>query len=207
MNKETAFLIKELAYYSSLGLQVAVSIFIGLFTGVALDRYFGTTPVLILVFLALGIAAGFRNILLALKKAKSFSIREFMTLPIQQRILAFVTRTNWLIFIAASLLGYINLPLDFAKGIMAGGVIVTVNFHLLSRTLTRSLSPQNLSSSNIVLAKYYLRFFISALIIFFLISKQFVNPLGLVMGLSVVVLSISLAAMCELTKQIFKEAV
>ena len=130
-----------------------------------------------------------------------------MIVPVQQRIMTFVTKTNWLIFIAASLLGYIQLPLDFAKGIFAGGLLVTLNFHLLAKTLKRSLNPQNLSSSNIVLAKYYLRFFISALIIFYLISTQFVNPLGLVVGLSVVVLSLSIAAMCELTKQIFKEAV
>lgn len=126
-----------------------------------------------------------------------------MVLSIQQRILGFVTRANWIIFITATLLGFVNFPLDFAMGIMAGGMIVTVNFHLLARTLKRSLDPERLSSSNVVLAKYYLRFLISALIIFFLISKHYVNPLGLLLGLSIVAVSISLAALCELAKQIF----
>lgn len=70
MKKDTARLVKELAYYSSLGLQVALSICIGLFAGVALDGVFGTRPILMFVFLGLGIAAGFRNLWLAMKKSK-----------------------------------------------------------------------------------------------------------------------------------------
>jgi ATP synthase protein I len=70
MKKETYRSIRELAYYSSLGFSVALSIFIGLGIGIWLDRKFGTTPWLTLVFLGLGIAAGFRNIGLAVKKAR-----------------------------------------------------------------------------------------------------------------------------------------
>lgn len=70
MKKETGRAIKDLAYYSSLGLQVALSIFIGLFFGRWLDSKFDTDPVFMLVFLGFGIAAGFRNILLAIKKSE-----------------------------------------------------------------------------------------------------------------------------------------
>jgi ATP synthase protein I len=62
--------IRELAYYSSIGLSVSLSIFIGLGIGVYLDRHvFNTTPWLTIIFLILGIVAGFRNIALAIKKA------------------------------------------------------------------------------------------------------------------------------------------
>ena len=71
MKKETSRTIKELVYYSSLGLQVALSIFIGLAIGLYLDRrVFNTTPWLTLVFLGLGIAAGYRNIGFAIKKSR-----------------------------------------------------------------------------------------------------------------------------------------
>jgi len=71
MKRETLRSLKELAYYSSLGLQVALSIFIGLAMGIYLDRHvFDTTPVLTLVFLGIGIVAGFRNIALAIKKIR-----------------------------------------------------------------------------------------------------------------------------------------
>lgn len=98
-------------------------------------------------------------------------------------------------------------PPDFARGIIFGGLIVTVNFHLLSRTLKNALTPPQLSSHNVILVKYYIRFIASGFIIFVLISKQLVHPLGLILGLSVVVASITLATMYELTKLIFKEAV
>ena len=56
------------------------------------------------------------------------------------------------------------------------------------------------------LAKYYLRFLVSGFVIFLLIAGGVVNPLGLVIGLSVVVMSIILATIREVKKIIFKEA-
>ncbi len=64
--------MRELAYYSSLGLSVALSIFIGLAIGVYLDRRFDTNPWCTLIFLGLGIAAGYRNIGLAIKKTRKY---------------------------------------------------------------------------------------------------------------------------------------
>jgi ATP synthase protein I len=70
MKRETVRTFKDLAYYSSLGLQVALSIFIGLFFGLWLDRIWDKTPVFTMVFLGFGIAAGFKNIWLAVKKSR-----------------------------------------------------------------------------------------------------------------------------------------
>ena len=128
-------------------------------------------------------------------------------MDIQKRILTFVTRSNWILFLSASILGFLLLPAAFAKGVLFGGLLVTVNFHLLAGTLRKALTPPHLSSHNLVIAKYYLRFIGSGFIIFILIAGNYVNPVGLVIGLSVVVLSIMLAALCEITKLIFKEAV
>ena len=118
----------------------------------------------------------------------------------------FVTRANWILLFAASILGFALLPPDVAQGILFGGLIVTVNFHLLSRTLKTALTPPHLSSLSSVLAKYYLRFIVSGFIIFVLISGHYVDPLGLFIGLSVVVVSITMATTCELKHHIFKEA-
>ena len=70
MKKETSKHIRELAYYSSLGLTVAISIFIGLFFGVWLDGKFETSPVLTFLFLGFGIAAGFTNLVRAAKRSR-----------------------------------------------------------------------------------------------------------------------------------------
>lgn len=72
MKRETRRSLKDLAYYSSLGLSVSLSIFIGLAVGLYLDRRFGTSPWFTLIFIVLGILAGFRNIALAIKKVRKF---------------------------------------------------------------------------------------------------------------------------------------
>jgi hypothetical protein len=128
-------------------------------------------------------------------------------LEIQQRIIKFVTRSNWILFVVASILGFAVLSRPMALGILSGGLLVTINFHLMAKTLKKALTPPHLASHNLVLAKYYLRFLISGFIIFLLIAGHIVHPVGLVVGLSIVVFSIILATACEVKKFIFKEAV
>ena len=70
MKRETLRSLRELAYFSSLGLAVALSIFIGLAIGIYLDRRFDTSPWWTFIGLAMGIAAGYRNIGLAIKKSR-----------------------------------------------------------------------------------------------------------------------------------------
>lgn len=128
------------------------------------------------------------------------------TSTIQKNLLTFVTRANWLVFAVVSVGGLILATPDMLWGILFGGLIVTINFHLLSRTLKKSLTPSNLTSHNVILAKYYVRFILSGFIIFILISGHYVHPLGLFIGLSVVVASIMLATLRELKNLFFKEA-
>jgi ATP synthase protein I len=72
MKKETKRSLRELAYFSSLGISIALAIFIGLAVGVWLDRRFGSAPWCTFIFLLLGIVAGFRNIAIAIRKSRNF---------------------------------------------------------------------------------------------------------------------------------------
>ena len=127
-------------------------------------------------------------------------------MEIQERLVKFVIRANWVLFFIAGITGLLFMPPDFTKGIIFGGLIVTINFHLLYRTLKKAFRPPHLATPRIILGKYYMRFIVSAIIIFILISKHIVHPLGLFIGLSVVVMSIIIATVRELTKYIFEEA-
>jgi ATP synthase protein I len=71
MKRETRRAWRELAYYSSLGFSVALSIVIGLVAGVYVDRQFDSSPWGLLICLVLGIAAGFRNIGHAIRKSRN----------------------------------------------------------------------------------------------------------------------------------------
>lgn len=125
---------------------------------------------------------------------------------IERRLLRFITWTNWIVFCAVATSGFILAPGPFAWGIVAGGLIVTINFHLLYRSLRQSLTPPHIGNTRAVLGKYYLRFLASAVIIYVLIADHYVNPLGLIIGLSVVVTSIFIATFNEIRRIIFKEA-
>jgi F0F1-type ATP synthase assembly protein I len=59
---------KGLGTYGTVGLELALSVFVGLFGGQWLDRRFGTEPWLTLLGLAFGAAAGFRSLWRALDK-------------------------------------------------------------------------------------------------------------------------------------------
>jgi hypothetical protein len=128
-------------------------------------------------------------------------------MSIQERLLKFVVRANWILLVLVSIISNMTASQGITLGVIAGGLIVTVNFHLLHRTLKRTLTPPHLGSQNSVLVKYYIRFIISGMIIFLLIFGGIVDPRGLFIGLSVVVASITLATICEVKKLIFKEAV
>ena len=129
-----------------------------------------------------------------------------------EKVVDFITRANWLILIVGGAIGVMMTPPKVALGIIFGGLIVAMNFHMLKKTLKKMFDPKVVSEKGRsvvgnVLAKYYIRFAISAGLIFLLISKHIVHPLGLLAGLSVVVASIFTATVLELKKLFFKEAV
>ena len=126
---------------------------------------------------------------------------------IQQRILKFITCSNWVVLFVASVTAGIIATLDVTMGIIAGGLIVTINFHLMYRSLQKVFNRSSLPSVKSIVARHYVRFMLSAILIFVLISKHMVDPGGLLIGLSVVVVSITIVALYELKNIIFKEAI
>jgi ATP synthase protein I len=62
VEEEKKRFVRQLFLLSSTGLSMVLAIFIGLAIGVFLDGKLNTRPWLTLIFLGLGIIAGFRNI-------------------------------------------------------------------------------------------------------------------------------------------------
>jgi ATP synthase protein I len=54
--------------YSAIGLEMGLSVAIGVTVGYYLDRYFGTRPWLTLIFLFIGLTAGFRSLYRLIKE-------------------------------------------------------------------------------------------------------------------------------------------
>ena len=55
----------SLAKYSSVGIEVAIAITVGLFSGLWLDAKLGTSPWLMFVFFILGVIAAFKGLMRA----------------------------------------------------------------------------------------------------------------------------------------------
>lgn len=129
-----------------------------------------------------------------------------------EKIVNFIIRTNWLLFLGSSVAALLLASPKVYLGVFLGGLIVTINFHVLKNTVTKNFNQKRVlekgkSLIGAFLVKYYLRFALTAVIVFVLISNHSVHPVGLLAGLSVVVASTFIAAAIELTKIIFREAV
>ncbi|MBI9075802.1 MAG: ATP synthase subunit I [Desulfatibacillum sp.] len=125
---------------------------------------------------------------------------------LEERLVKHVVYANWAIFVLASSVGLYLTPAPFAMGIICGGLITVVNFHLLSRTLQSALDPRPGAGNGAVVGKYYLRFLVSGALILALLVFKIVHPIGLFVGLSVVVAGILMALILELKYVFSKEA-
>lgn len=128
------------------------------------------------------------------------------------KVVDLVTKCNWLLLILVAMVSLMITATSFYLGVVAGGLIVAINFHLLKRTIEKDIRPDKVmekgrSLTGRVLIKYYIRFVVSGILIFLLISNHLVHPLGLLTGLSVVVASVFLVTVLVVTRLYFKEAV
>lgn len=69
-NKPEKPVFRQLLEASSVGIHLVLSTFTGLAMGYGLDRLFGTSPYLTLIFLIIGIIAGFMELVRIAKKNK-----------------------------------------------------------------------------------------------------------------------------------------
>ena len=67
MQEDRKRLYKRVMRYSAVGLEMGFSVAIGVVIGYYLDRYFQTRPWLTLIFLILGVVAGFRGLFSLMK--------------------------------------------------------------------------------------------------------------------------------------------
>ncbi|HVO65432.1 MAG TPA: ATP synthase subunit I [Syntrophales bacterium] len=97
---------------------------------------------------------------------------------------------NWIILGILFLLSFIFMPYKFAFGMLLGGFISVVNFYWLGRDLRKAFGRLSERSNSLIMFKYYIRFAVTAVALYFIISGDLVDVIGLLIGLSTVVISI-----------------
>ena len=99
---------------------------------------------------------------------------------------------NWVVLLCFSLVSYFSMSPFWTTGVLLGGLIAIGNFTVLQRTVRRAFSPEGIHQGArfSIVGKYYLRLLALGVVLCVLISEGWIDPLGLAVGLSTVVLSI-----------------
>ena len=115
---------------------------------------------------------------------------------------------NWIIIILFSSISFFTLSHSCTLGIIVGGLVTTANFIFLQRTLKKAFGTdfRRKAKKISIFLKYYFRLLILGIIIFILLKYQLVAPVGLVIGLSTVVVAIAFLGICMAFKKKGKEA-
>ena len=108
---------------------------------------------------------------------------------------------NWTMLIVLSLLGYAFYDLFIAKSVFVGGILANVSFWFLKRDLTRLFRVPVHGVKARFFIRYYTRFSVLVIILYLLIKFRAIDPLGLLVGLSTVLLSVGML-MTGATKKI-----
>lgn len=115
---------------------------------------------------------------------------------------------NWVLLALLASGSFVFFSRKFALGVLAGGILAVANYYLVKRSLRRALDPDRQGKTRFLyLLKYGLRFAALGLIIALLLIKGWVSPLGMLLGLSIIVLGIALVGVVEARKLFFKGVV
>jgi hypothetical protein len=115
---------------------------------------------------------------------------------------------NWVLLALLASGSFVFFSRKFALGVLAGGILAVANYYLVKRSLRRALDPERKGKTRFLyLLKYGLRFAALGLIIALLLIKGWVSPLGMLLGLSIIVLGIALVGVVEARKLFFKGVV
>ncbi|MCJ7545563.1 MAG: AtpZ/AtpI family protein [Deltaproteobacteria bacterium] len=68
LGEDKGKILRQIASYSTLGLEMGLSVAVGAIIGYYLDKWLHTDPWLLIVFLIFGVIAGFRSLYRALKR-------------------------------------------------------------------------------------------------------------------------------------------
>jgi len=99
---------------------------------------------------------------------------------------------SWVVLGISLIIGLAFFPFYFTLGILLGGLISILNFYWLSRDIKRVFQQYSSKAKPYIMIKFYIRFAVTGVIIFFILTQTPVDLIGLIIGLSLVVINILL---------------
>lgn len=100
---------------------------------------------------------------------------------------------NWIVLLILSAAGYFLLSPYQTLGIIIGGLLIIANFNFFQNAICKAFSSDGLlkAGKKSIVIGYYIRLLVLGAILSILIGKGWADPIGLAIGLSTVVISIS----------------
>ena len=121
-----------------------------------------------------------------------------MEILTNERLLRRIEWINITVLVAATMGAWVLFSYKIAFGVFLGGIIATGSFQILKWQLRRAFqSPGKIPRKGGLFISYYLRFLVTLFVIFTIIYYGWANPIALLVGLSLVVLSIAAAGAHE----------
>jgi hypothetical protein len=117
--------------------------------------------------------------------------------PLQKKI----EFANWIILTIILIPALIFAPFKFALGILLGGFISIINFYWMEHGLRGLFTKTSKNVKASIIIKYYIRLGLIAIVLYFLIANGTVNVIGLLIGLSVVVINIIITLITTMAKK------
>lgn len=115
---------------------------------------------------------------------------------------------NWILLVVFTLSALVFTSLKVTEGVFIGSLIANLSFMVLKRDLTKIFQgPLQLAKVRFFV-KYYLRLFVLAVALYLLVRYHQIHVIGLLVGLSTVVVGILFTAIDVVKKNDFslKEA-
>ena len=114
---------------------------------------------------------------------------------------------NWIILAVLFIPSFIFAPIKFSLGVLLGGFISILNFYGMELGLRSLFRNPTGNVKRPTMIKYYIRLALTAVVLYLLITADTVHVVGLIIGLSVVVINIVFTVITTLAKKNFIEEV
>ena len=123
--------------------------------------------------------------------------------PLQKKL----ELANWVILAVLFIPSVIFAPAKFYLGVLLGGFISILNFHGMALGLQRLFRNLSGNVKRPTMIQYFIRLALTAVVLFLLITTGTVDAVGLIIGLSVVVINMVFTVVTILAKKNFIEEV
>lgn len=99
---------------------------------------------------------------------------------------------NWVILLVLSSLSFAFWGRAQSIGVLVGGLVIIANFGFLQHTISRAFFMDGTMSKGkaSIITKYYFRLLGLGLVLYLLVGRGHVDPVGMAVGLSTIPLSI-----------------